>query len=387
MNSIKDTVAIVGVATTEFSEDSGRTEYSMACEVIKAAADDAGVALEDIDGMVKDVVDGIDAMYVQKALGMETLTYSSDSHWGTSPLINAVTALAAGICSHVVYYRSANNGSGKRAGSDFRAAKETKDESLDLIRYDLHHPFGLMGPAGSAGIGIRRYLRDYGVGAEQVGWVPVVCSEHGSNNPHAAFRSAPLTIDDYLASEMVVDPLRRLDIAPEVDGAMAIVLSRAELAADLAKPPVYVGAVAMGTGTNGEHYSSYSRDDIAGLPEMELMAAELYRVAGVGPDDIQVAQLDDRFAPYVPMQLEALGFCGKGEGGAFCEGGDNLRVGGRIAINTGGGFLSEGFSHGVNVIEAVHQIRGTSTNQLDGVGLAMVATGAGGPADGVILHS
>ena len=387
MNSIKDTVAIVGVATTEFSEDSGRTEYSMACEVIKAAADDAGVPLEDIDGMVKDVVDGIDAMYVQKALGMETLTYSSDSHWGTSPLINAVTALAAGICSHVVYYRSANNGSGKRAGSDFRAAKETKDESLDLIRYDLHHPFGLMGPAGSAGIGIRRYLRDYGVGAEQVGWVPVVCSEHGSNNPHAAFRNAPLTIEDYLASELVVDPLRRLDIAPEVDGAIAIVLSRAELAADLAKQPVYVGAVAMGSGTNGEHYSSYSRDDIAGLPEMELMAAELYRVAGVGPDDIHVAQLDDRYAPYVPMQLEALGFCGKGEGGAFCEGGDNLRVGGRLAINTGGGFLSEGFSHGVNVIEAVHQIRGTSTNQLDGVELAMVATGAGGPADGVILHS
>lgn len=387
MNSIKDTAAIVGVATTEFSEDSGRTEYSMACEVIKAAADDAGVPLEDIDGMVKDVVDGIDAMYVQKALGMETLTYSSDSHWGTSPLINAVTALAAGICNHVVYYRSANNGSGRRAGSDFRAAKETKDESLDLLRYDLHHPFGLIGPAGSMAMCIRRYLGDYGVTAEQLGWVPVVCSEHAANNPHAIFRTAAINIGDYLASPMVVDPLRRLDIAPEVDGAIAIVLSRADRAVDLAKPPVWVGAVAMGTSTNGEHYSSYSRESLAGLPEMELMSRELYRVAGVGPDDIHIAQLDDRYAPLVPMQLEALGFCGRGEGGAFCEGGDNLRVGGRLAINTGGGFLGEGFSHGVNVIEAVRQIRGTSTNQVDGAELVMVATGAGGPADGVILHS
>jgi acetyl-CoA acetyltransferase len=386
MKSIKDATAIVGVATTEFSTDSGRTEYSMACEVIKAAADDAGVPLEDIDGMVKDVVDGIDAMYVQKALGMETLTYSSDSHWGTSPLVNAVTAIASGICNHVVYYRSANNGSGKRAGSDFRAAKETKDESLDMIRYDLHHPFGLMDPAGSVGMCVRRYLADYGVTAEQVGWVPVVCSEHGAENPHAIFHDAPLKLGDYLASDMVVDPLRRLDIAPEVDGAIAIVLSSAERARDLAQSPVYVQAIAQGTGTNGEHYSSYSREVLTRLPEMELMGRELFRVAGLGPEDIALAQLDDRFAPLVPMQLEALGFCGDGEGGAFCEGGDNLRVGGRLAINTGGGFLGEGFSHGVNVIEAVRQMRGTSPNQVPGAELVMVATGAGGPADGVILH-
>jgi acetyl-CoA acetyltransferase len=386
MKSIKDATAIVGVATTEFSTDSGRTEYSMACEVIKAAADDAGVPLEDIDGMVKDVVDGIDAMYVQKALGMETLTYSSDSHWGTSPLVNAVTAIAAGICNHVVYFRSANNGSGKRAGSDFRAAKETKDESLDMIRYDLHHPFGLMDPAGSVGMCVRRYLADYGVTAEQVGWVPVVCSEHGAENPHATFHDAPLKLGDYLASEMVVDPLRRLDIAPEVDGAIAIVLSSAERAPDLAQSPVYVQAVAQGTGTNGEHYSNYSREVLTRLPEMELMGRELFRVAEAGPNDITLAQLDDRFAPLVPMQLEALGFCGEGEGGAFCEGGDNLRVGGRLAINTGGGFLGEGFSHGVNVIEAVRQMRGTSPNQVPGAELVMVATGAGGPADGVILR-
>lgn len=387
MESIKGATAVVGIATTDMTRDSGRTEYSLACEVIKAAADDAGIPLEEIDGMVKDVVDGIDAMYVQKALGMETLAYSSDSDWGTSPMVNAVTAIASGSVNHVVYYRSANNSSGRRAGSDFRAAKETKDNSLDMIRYDFHSPFGLLTPAGQIGMAVRRYFADYGVRPDQVGWVPVVCSEHAARNPRAAFYDAPIKIGDYLASDLTVDPLRALDCAPEVDGAIAIVLTSAERARDLRNAPAYVRAVAMGTSTEGEQLSSYQRETLSRLPEMELMGRELFRVAGLGPDDIPLAQLDDRFAPLVPMQLEALGFCAEGEGGAFCEGGDNLRVGGRLALNTGGGFLGEGFAHGLNVIEAVRQIRGTSTTQVEGAELALVATGAGGPADGVILSS
>jgi acetyl-CoA acetyltransferase len=385
MASIKDATAIVGIATTELGRDSGRTEYSLACEVIKAAADDAGIALEDIDGMVKDVVDGIDAMYVQKALGMETLMYSSDSDWGTSPMVNAVTAIASGSANTVVYYRSANNASGRRAGSDFRAAKETKDNSLDLIRYDFYSPFGLLTPAGSIGMAVRRYYADLGVRPEQVGWVPVVCSEHAARNPRATFFDTPVTIEDYLASEVIVDPLRALDCAPEVDGAIAIVVTSAERARDCPHPAAHVLSAAFGSSTGGEHLSSYNRDVLSALPEMQLMGAELFRVAGLSPDDITVAQLDDRFAPLVPMQLEALGFCGAGEGGSFCEGGADLRVGGRLALNTGGGFLGEGFAHGLNVIEAVRQLRGTSANQVDAE-LVLVASGAGGPADGLILR-
>ncbi|MCZ7530115.1 MAG: lipid-transfer protein [Acidimicrobiia bacterium] len=386
MPSIKDAAAVVGVATTGFSTDSGRTEYSLAAECIKAALDDAGLRPEDVDGIVKDVVDGIDAMYIQKAVGIDNLTYASDSRYGTLPLLNAVTAVAAGIANTVVYYRSANNASGKRAGSDFRAAKETKDESLDMIRYDFHAPFGLLTPDGAIGMAVRRYLHEFEVSAEQVGWVPVVCSEHAAKNPQAIFHDAPITLADYIDSDVVVDPLRVLDCAPDVDGAIAIVVTRAERAVDLSQPPAFVMANAQGTSTEGEQLSSYSRPQMSGLPEMGLLGDELYRVAGIGPNDISVAQLDDRFAPLVPMQLEALGFCERGEGAAFCEGGDALRVGGRLALNTNGGFLGEGFSYGTNIIEAVRQIRGTSSNQVSDAEVVLVASGAGGPADGCILR-
>ncbi len=386
MPSIKDAAAVVGVATTGFSTDSGRTEYSLAAECIKAALDDAGLRPEDVDGLVKDVVDGIDAMYIQKALGIDNLTYASDSRYGTLPLLNAVTAVAAGLANNVVYYRSANNASGKRAGSDFRAAKETKDESLDMIRYDFHAPFGLLTPDASIGMAVRRYMHEFEASAEQIGWVPVVCSEHAAKNPQAIFHDAPITLADYIDSDVIVDPLRTLDCAPDVDGAIAIVVTTAERAVDLAQPPAFVMANAQGTSTEGEQLSSYSRPQLSGLPEMGLMGDELYRVAGIGPDDISVAQLDDRFAPLVPMQLEALGFCAEGEGAAFCEGGDDLRIGGRLALNTNGGFLGEGFSYGTNIIEAVRQIRGTSSNQVSDAEVVLVASGAGGPADGCILR-
>lgn len=384
MDSIKDTTAIVGVAQTEFSADSGRTEYSLACEVIKAAIDDAGLEPDDIDGVVKDVVDGIDSMYIQKAVGIDKVMYLSDSYFGTIPMLNAVTALASGISKYVVYYRSANNGSGKRAGSDFRAARETKDNSLDMFGYDFYAPFGLATPVGRIGMSVRRYYHETGARPEQIGWVPVVASEHACTNPHAVFCDSPITIDDYMASPIVADPMRQADCAPDVDGGIAIVLTTVERAKDLPHPPAVVRSVAQGM-TGGEDLSTYDREVISKLPEMALMGEELFRVAGMGPADISIAMLDDRFAPLVPMQLEALGFCGAGEGAAFCEGGDNLRVGGRLAFNTNGGFWGEGFSNGSNIIEAVRQIRGASTTQIEGAETVLVASGAGGPADGVIL--
>lgn len=383
--TISGATAVVGVATTELSHDSGRTEYSLACEAIKAAVEDSGLGFDEIDALVKDDADGINPMYVQKAVGIDNLAYASESHWGTSAMVNAVTAVAAGLANNVVYYRCVNGGSGRRAGTDFKAAKETKDDSLDMIRYDFHAPFGLCSPAGAVAMTVRRYLADHGLDRDDLGWVPVVCSEHASKNPDAIHFESPITIGDYAESAVVVDPLRRADCAPGVDAALAVVITSTERAADLRSAPVRILAVAQGTSTNGEQFSSYNRESLTGLPEMRLMADELFRVAGVDRDDIDVAQLDDRFAPLVAMQIEALGFCGRGEGAAFCEGGDRIRLGGDLPLNTAGGFLGQGHIDGLQVVEAVRQIRGTSSNQVAGAELALVASGAGGPADGLVL--
>ncbi len=136
-----------------------------------------------------------------------------------------------------------------------------------------------------------------------------------------------------------------------------------------------------------EMMTSYYRPVISGLPEIGNVGRRLFSMAGIGPKDIDVVQLDDSFAPLVALQLEELGFCGRGEGAAFCEGGDHIRVGGRLPLNTSGGSLGEGHLYGLNhIVEAVHQIRGSSPNQVEDVELALVATGAGGPASGLILR-
>jgi acetyl-CoA acetyltransferase len=135
-----------------------------------------------------------------------------------------------------------------------------------------------------------------------------------------------------------------------------------------------------------EMMSSYYRPDMARLPEVGRVAARMFQMAGVRPRDIDVAQVDDAYAPLVPLQLEELGLCAPGEGAAYCEGGDHIRASGELPLNTSGGSLGEGYIHGMNhVVEAVRQVRGTSTEQVKGAELALVATGAGGPAGGLIL--
>ena len=116
------------------------------------------------------------------------------------------------------------------------------------------------------------------------------------------------------------------------------------------------------------------------------MAGKLYRIAGIGPEDIKVAMLDDFFTPYIPMQLEALGFCGRGEAPAFIEGGERIRAGGRLPVNPDGGAIGQGRFVTTRIVEAVRQIRGTSSNQVPSADTILVASGAGGPADGMILR-
>jgi len=387
MNSIKNKAAIAGIGITEFSKDSKRTELYMACQCIKAALDDAGLISEDVDGLVKQTDDATDEHAVTSSMGMGNLTYFGECRWGAAPsamIMRAAIAVAAGVANYIVVYRAVNGSSKRRMIASMRGSGQMS--TSDLLQWTFHAPFGHMSDAGRVALIVRRYMHEFEVNSEQFGWVPVVCREHGARNPNSMFYEKPITFEDYLKSKMVVEPLRRMDCYEEADAAAALVVTTTERAKDLRQRPAYVLSAAQHMLAETEELTSYYRPLISGLPEMGKVGSKILAVAGVAPKDINCVQLDDSYGPFVPVQLEELGFCQRGEGTDFCKGGDRIRLGGELPLNTSGGSLGEGHLYGMNhLIEAVRQIRGTSTAQVKDAELVLVASGAGGPASGLIL--
>jgi len=299
-------------------------------------------------------------------------------------IMRAAMGVAAGVADYIVVYRAVNGSSKRRMMASMRGSGQMS--TSDLLQWTFHAPFGHMSDAGRVAMIVRRYMHEFGVNSDQFGWVPVVCREHGARNPNGMFYEKPVTFEDYLKSKMVVEPLRRMDYYEEADSAAALVVTTTERAKDLKQKPVYVLGAAQNMVLETEELTSYYRPSISSLPEMGKMGEKILAMAGVTPRDIKCVQLDDSYGPLVPMQLEELGFCDRGEGVAFCNKGDRIRSGGELPLNTSGGSLGEGYIHGMNhVIEAVRQIRGTSTAQVKDADLVLVASGAGGPASGLIL--
>lgn len=387
MRSIKNKTAIVGIGISKFSRDSQRTELYLACQTIKAALDDAGLTPEDIDGLVKQTDDASDEHAITSSMGMGNLTYFGECRWNGAPcamVMRAATGVAAGVANYIVVYRAVNGSSKRRMIPSMRTSGQMS--TSDLLQWTFHAPFGHMSEAGRVAMIVRRYMHEYNIKSDQFGCVPVVCREHGAKNPNGMFYKKPVTIEDYRKSKMIVDPLRKLDCYEEADAAVALVIATAERAKDLKQRPVYVLGAAQSMVPETEELNSCYRKNISVLPEMVQAGKRIFSMAGVSHRDINCAQLDDSYGPFVPMQLEALGFCKRGEGVDFCKGGERIRVGGELPLNTSGGSLGEGHIYGMNhVIEAVRQIRGTSTAQVKNAGLVMVASGAGGPASGLIL--
>jgi len=387
MRSIKNKAAIVGIGLSNFSRDSRRTELYLACQTIKAALDDAGLTPDDIDGLVKQTDDASDEHAITSSMGMGNLTYFGESRWGAAPsamVMRAAMGVAAGVANYIVVYRSVNGSSKRRMIPSMRSSGQMS--TADLLQWTFHAPFGHMSEAGRAAMIVRRYMYEFGIDGNQFGWVPVVCREHGAKNPNSMHFKKPITIEDYRRSEMMVEPLRRLDYYEEADAAAALVITTAERAKGLKQKATYILGAAQSMVTDTEALNSYYRKNISALPEMAEVSRKIFSMAGVTIKDIDCAQLDDAYGPFVPMQLEALGFCGKGEGADFCREGKRIRLGAELPVNTSGGSLGEGHIHGMNhVIEAVRQIRGTSTAQVKDAKLVLVASGAGGPASGLIL--
>ena len=216
-----------------------------------------------------------------------------------------------------------------------------REDSLDLIRADFYTPFGLIGQPGYVGMTTRRYMHEFNVTPEQMGWVPVV-SENAAQNPEAIFFDKPITIEDYMNSNLIVDPIRKLDCAPKVDGSIAIIVATTEKAKSLKQEPVIINSVASGYTLEGQNHTSYTRDVITDLPEMENMAKELYRVGGMDPKDIKVAMLDDFFSSLYSDATGSAGLLWQGRSARFYRRRRQIRVGGQLPVNPDGGGIGQG---------------------------------------------
>ena len=386
-NQLGGKASIVGIGATEFSKESGRSEMSLASEAVAAAIADAGLKPSDIDGMVTYSTDNNPDVEIARHVGIGSLRHFSRVHYGggaaCGTIVMAAMAVATGVADAVVCYRAFNERSGRRFGAGVQDLPNAA--TAERAQFSWTTPAGQLTPASWVAMVARRYMHLYGATSADFGRVAVAGRRHAANNPAAWFYNDPITLEDHQASRWIVDPLHLLDCCQESDGGQALVVTSAERARDLPITPALIVAGAQGAGVDQWTMTSFFRDDIAQLPEMKVVADELWTSSGLTPADIQTAILYDHFTPYVLMQLEEFGFCGRGEAKDFIKDGA-LEIGGRLPINTHGGQLGEAYIHGMNgIAEAVRQVRGTSVNQVDKVENVLVTAGTGVPTSGLIL--
>ncbi len=364
MDSIKDKCAIIGIGETEYSRDSGRSELALAVDASARAIEDAGLKPQDIDGILRFAVDTSSEDEVMACLGIRELTFYGELGYagsaGAGLVAHAVSAIASGMATNVLLYRAMNGRSGRRYGAGAVTGRGGAGATA------FSEPYGLLVPGQQVAMYTRRRMHDYGTTSRQFGAVAVAFRKHANMNPRAVMHGRPLTIEDHQTSRTIYDPLRLFDCCLETDGGVAIVISSADRAKDAPNPPAYIMAAVQSLGAEVEGRGSMRES------AKERSAKRVFDMAGVTPRDIDVLGLYDHFSPMVVFTLEDLGFCKKGEGGPFVEEG-GIELGGDLPTNTAGGHLSEAYLHAVNqFVEAVRQLRGTSTAQVKDAELALV---------------
>lgn len=350
-----DRTAVVGVGYTPFTKDSQVSTLTLACRAIMAALADAGLDPSDVDGLATHRVgDSAPPSLVGPALGLDDPSWYLDQFGGGSVSHavagQAALAVAAGLADTVVFYRAIN------ARSEFRMGQAANPSPE--VQYQA--PYGLTAPVQHFALAARAHMLRYGTTEEHLGQIAVRQRAHAAKNPRALMRT-PITLDDYLASRWIAEPFRLLDCCLETDGACALVITTAERARSLRRTPVLISAAAWG---GGQSFLSGADPTVSAAA---TLAPRLYGQAGLTPADIDVAQLYDCFTYSVLVQLEDYGFCAKGDGGPFAASGEGPPV------NTHGGFLSEGYVHGINhLAEAVSQLRGDAGDrQVPGARVAL----------------
>ena len=363
--SLRGSAVIAGIGQTEFGKLPGRNPLSLNVEACRKALADAGIEKDEVDGLfVKYPTSTFHSMYgqtVAEALGIQPAiggVWDQGGAANASMIGFAVMSIEAGLCDVALVTFADNPHTGTRQAYQ----RGWGDDAI----------YGWFGtPAGYAMIA-QRHMQQFGTTSEQLGAIAVACRKHGAANPAAQLRN-PITIADHQASRWIVEPLHRDDCCLVSDGGAAVVVTSAERARELGVPdPVPI----LGFGQGQTSWEVAQRPDLTSTAAA-VSASKAFAMAGVGPKDIDVAEIYDCFTITVLLTLEDYGFCAKGEGGKFVEDGA-LELGGALPLNTAGGLLSETGMPGMQlVLEAVRQIRGTAVTQVPHARTAIVSNQGG----------
>ena len=373
--SLRGRVSVAGIGESKYFPrgKSPDPEFVLALKAILAACEDAGIEPTEIDGFASYANDRNEPARLAAALGLPELRFSN-MQWGaggaggSAAVGNAAAAIVAGIASCVVVFRSLAQGQFGRFGSAVAGVKKVRGEFAFTL------PYGLMSPAQMFAMRATRLMHEHGVKQEAFRAVALASYHHAQANPRAVMHGRPLTEEAYDASRWIVEPYHLYDCCLENDGAAALILVSSERARDLRQKPVRLLAAAQGNGFrdtatvhNAPEYASSC---------FKTVAPRLYEMAGVAPKDVDVVQSYENFTAGVVMAIVEHGLTSYEEANDFFRLDNLIAPSGRMPLNTSGGNLAECYTHGFELqIEAVRQIRGTSTSQVPEAKVGLVSSG------------
>jgi acetyl-CoA acetyltransferase len=383
-DDINGAVAIVGIGETLYTKASGRTAKEIGVEAAERAIEDAGLNPRDIDGLTySGAFADFDVAAFHEHFGTSHEMWSSPwgggmSWAGTAPYL-AARAIGRKKAKHVLNVFPvawATQRASMTGGPGEMHAAQSAKQNLEV-------PFGWFPQPVYFATIMRRHMLEFGTTKEQFGAVAVASRRHANLHPDAVMHEKRMTMDDYLASPYLADPLRLFDSCLISDGGAAYVTTSAERAKDAPHPPAIVRGVSEGQSNAGGHWSQ--QGDFTSTPQV-FSAPPAFAMAGLTPSDVDVLTVYDPFTVVSLMQIEDMGFCPKGEAGRFVEGDTLFHDAGRLPFNTHGGLLSHAYVLGIaHVVELVKQLRGTAAAQVPDAEVAVYGGYTGAQASTLVL--